>query len=218
MRSSTIKTKRELFYLIVLCVFLNLKLNAQDSSFVINPALIGAVSPNFVYSLKTYNPLLIPYIPFSKGNFYGEVRYNYDRNGTLGLYGGRNFMVGKTGLNIFTPQIGILLGDYQGASFQFYYNLIHPKVEFNLTNQYSVILNDRPNFYFNWSDIQFPIFNKFRAGATVQIFWDNTIRMIDPGILIGYRTDKLYLMLSSFNPWDKEKHFIFFAVQYKIVL
>lgn len=86
MRSSTIKTKRELFYLIVLCVFLNLKLNAQDSSFVINPALIGAVFPNFDYSLKTYNPLLIPYIPFSKGNFYGEVRYNYDRNGTWYRY------------------------------------------------------------------------------------------------------------------------------------
>lgn len=190
----------------------------QDSSWVIQPALIGGIFPNFDYDLKEYNPLLIPYIPFSKGNFYGEVRYNYDRNGTLGVYGGRSFLIEKKALHIFTPQLGLLAGDYIGTSVQFYYNLIHPAVEFNLTNQYSVIFNDRPSFYFNWSDLQFPVFEKFRAGATLQVFWDEEIRLIDPGILIGYRTDKFYAMLSSFNPWDAEKHFLFFAVQYKFTL
>ena len=206
------------FYCSIIFCLVSLSIKGQDSSWVVYPALIGGIFPNYEYDLKQYNPLLIPYIPFSKGNFYGEVRYNYDRNGTLGIYGGRSFKTGKKASHILTPQLGVLAGDYVGGSFQFYYNLIHPKVEFNLTNQYSVILNDRPSFYFNWSDLQFPILKTFRAGATLQIFWDDTIRLVDPGILIGYRTDNFYAMLSSFNPWDAKKHFLFFAVQYRFVL
>ncbi len=207
------------FYISALLVcFLSLSLRGQEASWTIYPALIGGIFPNYPYDLKEYNPLLIPYIPFTKGNFYGELRYNYDRNGTFGLYLGRSFVIGKKATHIFTPQLGALTGDYQGGSFQFYYNLIHPKVEFNLTNQYSLIFNKKPNFYFNWSDLQFPVFKTFRAGATLQIFWDDHIRLVDPGILIAYRKDKLYLMISSFNPWKAEKHFLFFAVQYKVEL
>ena len=188
---------------------------AQDSThWIFSPALIGGIFPQFDYNLKEYNPLLIPYLPISKGDFYGEVRYNYDRNATLGLYGGKSFVRGMKATHILTPQLGALIGDYKGLSLQFYYNLIHPKVEFNLTNNYAFVFNERPDFYFNWTDIQFPVFKRFRAGATVQIFADEIIQTCDPGVLIGYKTEKLYLMLSSFNSWNADKHYLFFAVQY----
>ena len=78
---------------------------AQDSTWTIYPALIGGIFPNYPYDLKEYNPLLIPFIPFTKSNFYGEIRYNYDRNATLGLYGGRSLTTGRKALHIFTSQL-----------------------------------------------------------------------------------------------------------------
>lgn len=189
----------------------------QDTSeWIFSPALIGGIFPQYKYELKNYNPLLIPYLPFSKGDFYGELRYNYDRNGTFGIYAGKSFVTGKNATHIITPQLGAIIGDYKGISLQFYYNLIHPKLEFNLTNNYAYVFNDRPNYYFNWTDVQFPILEKLRAGATIQIFADDKIQTYDPGVLIGYRTEKFYAMLSSFNFWDSDKHYIFFAIQFII--
>ncbi len=202
------------YILFVILIHFSVSSQCQESNrWTIMPALIGGVFPNFEYDLKNYNPLLIPYLPFSKGSFYGELRYNYDRNGTFGIYGGKSWSLGENTIHLITPQLGALFGDYKGVSLQFYYNLISPHVEFNLTNNYALITNNRPNFYFNWTDIQFPVWKKGRIGASTQIFVDSTIQTYDFGPMIGYRNEKWYFMLTSFNPWHPEKHYLFFAIQ-----
>jgi len=200
-------------------LFISHTLPGQDTSrWSITPTLIGGIFPQYEYDLKEYNPLLIPYIPFSKGGFYGELRYNYDRNGTLGIYGGRSWSYGKNAVQLLTPQAGILVGDYRGISFQLYYSVIHRAIEFNFTNQYSWIFNNRPDFYFNWSDLQFPVLKVWRIGLSTQIFADNTIRTYDLGPMAGFRKNSWYAMVTLFNPWKWDKHFLFFAIQKQIYL
>ena len=201
----------------LLYLFLSISLTAQDSGkWSISPALIGGIFPSYPYSLKEYNPLLIPYLPVQYGNFYGEVRYNYDRNGTWGLYGGTSRAFGAQTTHVVTPQIGVVLGDYQGISVQFYYSLIHPKVEFNLTNNYVKVFNHHPNYYFNWSDLQFPIATVWRAGLSTQIFLDKKVKTYDLGPMMAFRNKGWYAMLTYFNPWAQNKDYWFFAIQKSI--
>lgn len=202
------------YSIVIIIITLSLSLQAQDvQKWTISPALIGGVFPHLPYNLKDYNPLLIPYLPFNKGLFYGEIRYNYDRNGTFGVYGGISKVTGNRTIQIFTPQLGILLGDYQALSIQFYYNLVHPRIEFNLTNNYAKVFNNRPDYYFNWSDIQFPIRKIWRAGASTQIFIDKNLQTYDFGPMIGYRDKGWYIMVTAFNPWSSKTNYWFFAIQ-----
>lgn len=198
------------------------KANSQDSTIHLSPILLGAwftASPtdwSSDYLLPSTNPLMILDVPMVIGNFYGELRLNYDRNNTWGFYTGRIFSREGRALHIVTPQVGVILGDYMGIAPQLYYNVVHPYFEFNLTNHYAFTWNDRPDFYFNWTDLQIPMFKKFRIGPTVQIFHDANLTTVDPGILIGIRTPGWYAMIATFNPHDATKHFLFFVIQKNI--
>jgi hypothetical protein len=135
--------------------FFSFSLFGQDSSLSTKPAFLAESFTHKQVNFKENNPLPIIIIPVAKNSFYAEARYNYDQTNTSALYVGKIISLDKSREQTLIPQIGLLYGDYKGASVQFYYQNVQPDAEINFQNQYGISFDKLSNFYFNWSDIQF---------------------------------------------------------------
>ncbi len=190
---------------------------AQDNKWMFLLAILPGVYTHDQISLRNNNPLIIGLIPFSRKNLYGELRYNYDFKNTLGLYLGRSFKREKKTTHILTPQLGLLNGDFKGLSYQLYYQVIGNNFEVNYQNQFSLQnAETQKKFYYNWSDVQLVIKEYFRLGGSVQFYRGFDKNYLDPGLLAGYRTPRLFVVLFDFNFHDLSKHYFFLGLQYTI--
>ena len=66
---------------------------------------------------------MIPYVSVTAGSYYGELRYNYDYDHTLGIYAGKTFYLTADSSQSLIPQVGWLSGDIHAGSLQAYYIL-----------------------------------------------------------------------------------------------
>jgi hypothetical protein len=197
--------------------FILLAFTSTAQDLTLYPAILPGVYTANELNLKDNNPLIIGMMPVTKGNFYGEIRYNYDYNNTLAIYGGRSFKFGKEGNHIVTPQLGLLFGEFSGASFQLYYQINHERFEVNYQNQYSFnqdLYSKR--FYYNWSDVQLKIKKYWRLGASIQIYDGYGQNYTDGGLLVGYKTPSYFLVLFDFNIHRLSNHYFFLGFQYVI--
>lgn len=213
-------TMKNPYALLLIVLSLSGLSNAQDPpNVVLSPALyIVSAPPVQPDSTTVPNGLKwIGSLPVSIGNFYGEIRYNYDADHTLGLYGGRTVSVGTRLVQSFTTQLGFLFGDFQGASFQVYYQLATRCFELNSQQQYSVSWQ-RGNspFYYTWSDAQWKAGRHLRVGASVQVSRSNTDSYTDGGLLIGYKMPHLYVSLYHFNAYRPSQSYAVLAIQYDL--
>lgn len=183
------------------------------------PTFISSYSPSQPLNMANHNPYLIGGTIISYKKFYGEVRYNYEQLNTFGIYGGRSFIVSKPKMeHVFTPQLGVMLGDYNGGSFQFYYLGYHKNFDISFLNQYSVPISGQSQFYYNWSGIDFTVYKKFRLGVSVQYDSDveTNFKTLDGGISAAIKANKTTIQLYWFNFYDLPNQFISVFFQYKM--
>lgn len=200
--------------LLVICInFFSLNLFGQDSLVSVYPTFISGAYTDKRWDLKQNNPFIILDLPIIKNKFYSEIRYNYDQLNTLGIYAGKIFSLSKKTAQVLIPQIGFLYGNYKGASLQFYYQFINKRVEINFQNQHGISFNKLSNFYFNWSDIQFPITKKIKVGGSVQIYSAKELNTSDFALLVTYKSGNWIVALYSFDFYDLPKHFFAFGIQ-----
>ena len=166
---------------------------SQDTTgLILYPTFISSYSPSLHLNMANNNPYLIGGTIISYKKFYGEVRYNYEQLNTFGIYGGRSFIISKPKMeHVFTPQLGVMLGDYNGGSFQFYYN---------------------------WSGIDFTIYKKFRLGVSGQYYSDvqTDNKRLDGGISAAIKANKTTIQLYWFNFYDLSNQFFSVFLQHKI--
>lgn len=183
------------------------------------PTVIASYSPQQAFSIKNNNPYLIAGSVISYGKLYGEVRYNYEQQNTLGIYGGRSFVITKPNMeHVFTPQLGVMLGDYTGGSLQFYYLGYHKNFDISFLNQYSVPMSGQSQFYYNWSGIDFTVYKKIRLGVSGQYYSDtqNSYKTLDGGISVAFKNDSRTIQLYWFNIYDLNNQFFSLFLQQKI--
>lgn len=163
---------------------------------------------------------LIASLPVAVGRFYGEVRYNYDADRTLGLYGGRVFTFGgQRWSHNLSAQLGVLWGDFRGISTQLYYQLSTARIEISSQQQYSVSGQaDRQPFYYTWSDMQWKAGRYLRAGVSVQMYQQGRENTTDGGLLVGYQLPRLALGLYLFDLYQPGRDYAYLTVQYAISL
>lgn len=193
---------------------------SQDTTgLILYPTFISSYSPSLHLNMANNNPYLIGGTIISYKKFYGEVRYNYEQLNTFGIYGGRSFIISKPKMeHVFTPQLGVMLGDYNGGSFQFYYLGYHKNFDISFLNQYSVPISGQSQFYYNWSGIDFTVYKKFRLGISGQYYSDvqTDYKTLDGGISAAIKADKTTLQLYWFNFYDLPNQFISVFLQHKI--
>ncbi len=192
----------------------------QDTTgLVVFPTFISSYFPSKPVNFANNNPYLIGGTIISYKKVYGEVRYNYDQVNTFGIYGGRSFIISKPKMeHVFTPQIGVMLGDYRGGSFQFYYLGYHKNFDISFLNQYSVPLSGQSQFYYNWSGIDFSIYKKFRLGVSGQYYSDvqTEYKRLDGGVSAAIKANKATIQLYWFNFYDLPNQFVSVFLQHRI--
>lgn len=193
---------------------------SQDTTgLTLYPTFISSYSPSQQLNIANYNPYLIGGTIISYKKVYGEVRYNYEQLNTFGIYGGRSFIISKPKMeHVFTPQLGVMLGDYNGGSFQFYYLGYHKNFDISFLNQYSVPISGQSQFYYNWSGIDFTVYKKFRLGVSGQYYSDvqTDYKTLDGGISAAIKANKTTIQLYWFNFYDLPNQFISVFLQHKI--
>lgn len=208
------------YTILIFLIALSKTLCSQDTTqLVLFPTFIASYAPQEQFSFQNNNPYLIAGSVISYGKFYGEVRYNYEQLNTLGIYGGKSFVVSKPKMeHVFTPQLGLMLGDYTGGSFQFYYLGYHKNFDISFLNQYSVPVSGQSQFYFNWSGIDFTVYKKFRLGVSGQYYSDvqESYKTLDGGISAAYKNDKTTLQLYWFNFYDLDNQYISLFLQQRL--
>ena len=120
--------------------------------------------------------------------------------------------------HVFTPQVGVMLGDYKGGSFQFYYLGYHKNFDISFLNQYSVPLSGQSQFYFNWSGIDFTVYKKFRLGVSGQYYSDTQdgFKTFDGGLSAAIKTNKTTFQLYWFNFYDLDNQYISLFLQQRL--
>jgi len=205
--------KFKVHLLAVIVNFFSLSLFGQDTLLSVYPTFLTGLYTYKPIDLKESNPLPIPDISIVENKLYAELRYNYDYINTSAVYVGKVISLSKIPEQILTPQIGLLYGDYKGISLQFYYQFIGPEFEINFQNQYGIAFNKLPNFYFNWSDMQFHIAKKIKLGNSIQIRSDNASTTFDFGLFLVYTPEKWTLAFYSFDFYNLARRFFVLEIQ-----
>lgn len=193
---------------------------SQDTTgLILYPTFISSYLPAQPLHMKDNNPYLIGGTIISYKKIYAELRYNYEQYNTLGIYGGRSFVISKPKMqHVFTPQLGIMLGDYDGGSFQFYYLGYHKAFDISFLNQYSVPVSGQSQFYYNWSGIDFTVYKAFRLGVSGQYYSDvqTNFNTLDAGFYAAIKTNKTTIQLYWFNGYDSASQSLSLFLQQKI--
>jgi len=196
---------KHFIFTLVLFIAINKGYSQDTTGLALYPTFISSYSPSQQLDMENNNPYLIGGTIISYKKFYGEVRYNYEQLNTFGVYGGRSFIISKPKMeHVFTPQLGVMLGDYNGGSFQFYYLGYHKNFDISFLNQYSVPISGQSQFYYNWSGIDFTVYKKFRLGVSGQYYSDvqTDYKTLDGGISAAIKSDKTTIQLYWFNFYD----------------
>jgi hypothetical protein len=201
----------------VVVTFFSFSLFGQERLLTVYPTFLSGIYTYRPLNIKESNPLVIPDISMVKDKLYAEVRYNYDYINTSAMYIGKNISLSKQSGQTLIPQIGLLYGDYKGAFLQFYYQLEQSGFVIDFQNQYGISFNRRPGFYYNWSDIQFPIAKKIKFGNSIQLHAGKDLSTFDYGLFLLYRSADWTLALYSFDFYDLSKHFFVLEIQRAII-
>ncbi len=198
---------------VLICFSIN-PLFGQDSTLAVSPALLIAIDPHSATAIPSSGSVIID-VPITKGHQFYELRYNYDGDNTLGVYGGYSFFKGKgAAKHVITPQIGVLIGEKEGISFQLYYQLKRKKIGLDFQQQYSVVTNSgKSNFYFNWLSMQYNLIGKWLVGLSAQSSLGNAGNAFDAGYLIGYQRRRIGFVLFHFKAYDAAHQYFYFGTQ-----
>jgi hypothetical protein len=202
-----------------LVLLFGLKLCAQERSLTILPTMLSAVQVEL--EEQEDRVYWIPIVPVMLDEFYGEVRFNYDFENTLGVYAGKTFKPLKNKNHSVIPQVGVLVGEVKGASLQLYYLYETASVSVNFQNQYSQPFSgneENAAYYYNWSSAGINVTKKFSVGLSAQLYCSNMVRYVDSGLYVSFRHKNFQAFLFDFNFYHPEQHFLIVGVQQVIDL
>jgi hypothetical protein len=186
--------------------------NAQE--IVLQPTLLSVIQmKDEEGSSDIY---LVPMIPIVVGDYYGEVRYNYDFEYTVGAYAGKTYRPLQNKKHNITPQVGLLAGKVNGASIQVYYSYETSKVSLSFQNQYSMPFKTNEDvcpYYYNWSSLGYNFSRKVTAGLSAQLYLSDITNYVDGGWYISFRHKSISMFLFDFNAYQSDKHFIALGIQ-----
>lgn len=171
-----------------------------------------AAHPELIMYPHGTSSSIIPVVPLSFGRYYTEVRYNYDFRNTVAFYLGKSFSNNRQVRQSLIPQVGVLIGDFNGGAIQFYYRVESKRIELNFQNQYSVNAQSSSNrFYYNWSSIELKLTQHISVGGSTQLYYSSYNQddnYNDNGVFVGVRKSRFYFFLFDFNAYNSGKHYL----------
>ncbi len=191
--------------------------HSQDTSkTVLYPTPLLSFDPNKAVNADQ-NPGLAFFMPIIHKHTYGEIRFNYDANNTAGLFMGMIWTWKKRKFErTLIPQVGLLIGEFTGISLQMAYKLSSKRVDFDFQNFYDISINNKENFNFNWSSVQYKLSKHFSGGLSSQTTLSRSISKIDGGYFIGFQRKNWALFIFNFNFYKPAEQYFYFGFQIKV--
>ncbi len=178
----------------------------------------------------THTPIAAAFVPMvhlqSPGNFYAELRYNYEDAKTLSLYAGKTFLGGNDLEYKITPMVGYSTGRFTGISFAVnadveWKNLfISSQTQSGMSLRKNDTLSAKKNagdFFYSWSELGYNLTDHFFGGVSVQDTRQTGGNIFETGILAGLRFKNLCFPFYVFNPFHQDRYFIL-GVNYEFSL
>ena len=160
------------------------------------------------------------------GNFYGELRYNYEEGKTISLFAGKTFSGGHDLEYELTPMAGCSTGRFTGFSLAANTDMEWKNFFFSSQAQYSKSvkrkdsLNLKTNaadFFYSWSELGYNFTEHFFTGVSLQDTRQAGENICEPGILAGFSIKKLCFPFYVFRPFRADRYFIM-GITYQIDL
>lgn len=180
--------KNKLFFVIT-CIILVVTSNVSAQS-----TDISVFAINRHYNHTNTN---LMWFTHSDSAYFVEARANFDWDNTLALYLGKTF-----GNDVFwiTPEIGALVGDYNGFGPELLMGGKYKSLKYFLFNQYTLNVNDLPDFLYQYTEVGLVASRYVMIGCAGQVYYEPTTpradAFIDAGPFVKFSYRSLYL-----KPW-----------------
>jgi hypothetical protein len=153
---------------------------------------------------------IVPSLHFqSPGNWYAELRYNYEDAQTISLYGGKIIEGGNDLEYSITPMIGFSAGLFTGISFATNAEAEWKNFYLSSQTQYSMAVKENcENFFFSWSELGYNVSRHFFAGLAMQYTGQKGIHDFEPGFVAGVTLKNFSFPFYIFSPFDSGRYFV----------
>ncbi|HMI79187.1 MAG TPA: hypothetical protein VK484_10345 [Ferruginibacter sp.] len=145
-----------------------------------------------------------------KKGMYTEMRYNYEDLRTASVYIGKNFSKEAAVSYVFTPMLGVVMGNFNGGSLALKTELEYKDLFLSMESQYTVSKDGTENnFFFNWSELGYQPLKWFYTGITFQGTKSYKTKFIaEQGFFAGFVIKNFSIPVYVFNPFHPGKNFI----------
>ncbi|MBC7949110.1 MAG: hypothetical protein H7Y42_14590 [Chitinophagaceae bacterium] len=145
----------------------------------------------------------------SPGNWYGEIRYNYEDAKTLSLYIGKTFSGGRKLEYSFTPMTGYSTGRFTGLSIGINADVEWKNLYLSAQSQYSRSrLGKETSFTFSWSEVGINLSDHLFGGVSLQYTRLLHETTFEPGVVAGISIRGFELPIYVFKPFSPERYFV----------
>jgi hypothetical protein len=148
----------------------------------------------------------------SPGDWYAEMRYNYEDNHTFSLYTGRTFAhEGDRLAYSVTPLVGGVVGKFKGGSIGLNLTLDYNNLFFESQSQYSFgVDGESLDFLFAWSDVGYQVRPWLFGGISVQNTYlcQDESSLVEPGIFLGVELGAWSFPIYTFAPPAGDPFFV----------
>jgi hypothetical protein len=143
------------------------------------------------------------------GNWYGEMRYNYEEARTLSFYAGKTFAGGKSATYTITPIAGYSTGIFTGLSLAVNTDVEWKRFYFSAQSQYSISTETKDdNFLFSWSELGYSISDHFFTGFSLQYTRTTGQTYLEPGIVTGLSFNNVEIPIYLFKPFQPGRYVV----------
>jgi hypothetical protein len=188
-------------------ILIQLNVSAQAKAGIEQYSYIGAQSAGAI----------VPSLHFqSPGNWYAELRYNYEDAQTLSLYGGKIIEGGNDLEYSITPMIGFSSGLFTGISFATNAEAEWKNFYLSSQTQYSMAVKENcENFFFSWSELGYNVSRHFFTGLAMQYTGQEGIHDFEPGFVAGLSLKSFSFPFYVFSPFHSDRRYFVLGVNYE---
>ena len=179
----------------------------------VKPAEAQISVEQYTYFRASQSPMWNPIVHYrSPGDWYAEMRYNYEDSRTLSLYTGRTFAHEGDRLSYSaTPLVGGVIGKFRGGSMGLNLTLDFKNLFFESQSQYSFGVNGESlDFLFAWSDVGYQVRPWLFGGISAQNTYlcQDKSSLLEPGIFLGVELGAWSFPIYTFAPPAGDPFFV----------
>ncbi len=165
---------------------------------------------NYQYLGRPGTGTVVPMMHLETRNkWYAGVRYNYEADQTISLFGGKTISrTGEVSLK-WTPMLGVSAGQFVGFTLAMNADVEWRNFYFSSQTQQSIAAEaSSEGFFFTWSELGYTISRHVFSGLALQYTLQASYQDVEPGIVAGVGFQHISFPFYIFSPFSNKRYFV----------